>query len=546
MDQGHGHPIKRIFVKNDVIKIDPTPADTFGLSNISDNPKKALRKTLDMPIDTNPNINLPNKMVSSNSPKPYVKISGYVKLFNKKGSNSAVGEITLGIKPKKQDAKKQPYAKLSIPSYEEEILSTDTSLKMNKTDYLIDGKPLYDMYVKNQIIQKDKLHASLFEKIAKEFFKFVKDRKIEFKGKAPFTLYILPSDKKITHQDKNKSVVGTTITDSFGNKGDLPDKPTTGVFFFSYDDPAFSINCKKGHEFYENVGISSVSLPKIILPQNKMNNIAGFHWYFTDLENPNSVFPKFNKGIYYQLFKNYSELKDRPEHTSSFYKVFCIKKTNAKLEVMVDENLTMPRLKLMFTNVENDEEIPNSAYELLIIKRGKSRIFRYYIQAIKSLLNQINFNRAQLINIFTEQLHDEIRDWLKEKTDRKADEFFKKAEFCIKTLNRPHSSSSQLIGQEKFAKSVGRMTREYVDFRKRTKNDNNSIKDLVSKPKYDAETLKFVIKSIGRGIHLLNIDKNEYDEILGKMTKLVPKEDVENTHKDLSYHFYMGYFGVSS
>ena len=538
-ERGRAHPIKKIFVKNNVIKIDTTPIDIVGRSENLDNAKSSLQKILDMPIDTNPNINLPSKMVSSNSPKPYVIIPGIAKLFNKKGSDSVAGEITLGNKTKGS------YAKLSLPSYDEEILSADTSLKMNKTDYLIDGEPLYDMYVKNQIIQDDKLLAPLFEKIAKEFFKFVKDKQVEFKGKTTFMLYILPNDKKINYQDKNKGVAGTSFTDSFGNEGELPDKPTDGVFFLSYDDPAFSINCKQKQEFYKDIGISEKSRSKIRLPENKMMSIAGFNWYFTDLENPGQVFARHNKGIYRQLFENYTKLKTSEEKTNLSHKVFCIKKTNAKLEVMVDENLTMQRLKSIFKNVQNSE-IPNNAYESLIIRRGRSKIFSHYIRAVKSLLSQTGFSRDQLVSIFTRQIHDEIRGWLKERTGNNANEFFNKAEFCIKTLNHVQRLDGQLNSRENFAKSVGRMTRTYVDFRKRTKNDNNSIKDLLSKPKYDVGILKSVIKSIGRGIHLLNINKDEYDFIVKKMTELAPKDDVENTHDDLSYHFYMGYFGESA
>ena len=211
---------------------------------------------------------------------------------------------------------------------------------------------------------------------------------------------------------------------------------------------------------------------------------------------------------------------------------------------MIDENLTMCTMREIFKN-DWMKRIPHNAYETLIIIRGRKKIFRYYIRAIKSLLNQIDFKRTQLISIFSEQIHEHIRDWLKMKSNNDAIEFFKKTEFCIKTLNHTQMSTSQL-NEEDFAKSIGRMTRAYVDFRKKTDNDNNSIKDLLSKPKYDVKTLKFVIKSIGRGTHLLNIDKNDYDMLVSKLTALTPKEEVANTHNDLSYHFYMGYFGESS
>ena len=69
---GNGHAIKKIFVKNNSIEIDCTTIDEFGKSNIADSSKNTLQELLEMPIDTNPKINLPNKTVSSNSPKQYI------------------------------------------------------------------------------------------------------------------------------------------------------------------------------------------------------------------------------------------------------------------------------------------------------------------------------------------------------------------------------------------------------------------------------------------------------------------------------------------
>lgn len=552
IEPGNGNPIKKIFVKNNTVRIDTTPINKFGSTNTPDTSKSYLQKNFDMPIDTNPNINLPGKMVASASPKPYIKISGFINTYNKKGQ--ITGELTLGTKPKKNtNPKKEPkptqYAKLSIPSHDEEILADDITLKINTTDYFIGSKTMYDSYRENKIIQNDMLHSSLFEKIVKKFFNFVKEKELNSKIKTSFELYILPNDNQITHKDRDRDADDKTLTDALGNNGNLPSTPSKGVFFLSYDDQAFTVNCKTKQDFYEDLGISDVSLSKIILPKNKVMNIAGFNWYFLDLHTSDRTFKSRKRGIYDQLHANYTELKHGHDMAgvSSFYKIFCIKKTNAKLEVMIDENLSMHRLRTIFENVKSGD-VPLLAYEIFIIKnkKGRNSIYRHYIQAIKSLLTQTRFDYTQMVRIFTEQVHNQVQDWLSDRTCKQAIEFYKKSEFCMKTLNYKKEPSMQLNNVEAFAMHVGHMAREYVDFRKKTNNDNNSLKDLLSKRKYDVNTLKFVVQSIGRGIHLLNLTKEQYDDILKKITEHTPKESkLENIRADLSYHFYMGYFGVN-
>ena len=541
-EPGSGQPIKKIYVNGNNVKLDSTSISQYGFTKTPDNMRNYLQENFDMPIDTIPKVQLPKKIVASNSPKPYVKIFGYVKLFSKmikkdgEKVKQLTGEITLG------DKKSSQYARLSIPDLETEIESGDVDFKLNTTDYFIGEQSLYEAYAENKIIVQNKLPSALFEKIASTFFEFLKEKKVDFiTGKTSFLLYILPNESQITHKLQSNAATGSSFIDSFNKKGQLPAKPTTGVFFISYDDPAFSINCKTKEGFYQNIGVSDTSLSKILLPETRVANIAGFKWYFIDLDDPDMIFKRRSNGIYDQLYWNYTQLDKKSLAKSKNYKAFCIKKSNAKLEVMIDDNLTMPRLDLMFKGVDQ-AKIPFNAYELLIVTRGKSTVYRYYIQAIKSLLSQIPFNRDQLNKIFTSQIRYEIRTWLTEKTDKNPNTFFERSEFCYKTLNSKYVGH-KLLKDEEFAVNVGRMAREYVDFRKSTKNDNNSLKDLLSKPKYDFDTLKFVIKSIGRGMHLINVSNKQYEDLLDRITKLTPSQDVSNTNRnDLSYHFYMGYF----
>ena len=537
-DSGRGIPIKKIFINNNNITLDNKPIQEYGDDTKSSIIIQFLKERFNMPVDTTPSLNIPNKVVASNSPKPYITIPGYLKVYAKK--DQITGELTLG------DKKKGYFARLSIPDFEQEIIPSDISLKIDSKNYMIGDSTLYDVYCKNDILQNDKLTAALFENIATKFFEYIISMNVDFpKGKTSFLLYILPNNDKIIHiqQDTNKSTVNEI--DSFGNPViKYPDSPTTGVFFISYDDKAFTINCNEKEQFYQSIGIGKESHEKLFLPNNKVMTIAGFNWYFLDIKNSDRVFPKINKGIYDQLYYNYTKLKETKDviKTLAQLNVICIKKTNAKLEVMLTENLSMSKLKHIFGDVHPDQ-IPPHAFEQLIIRKGQSVIFRYYMLAIKSLLNQTPFDPDLLIKLFTDKIHDEIRDWVTRDNKHEPNDFFNRSEFCRKSLNSETLSDDNMDANAIFAHSIGAMTRTYINFRKENKLDNNSLRDILSKPKYDISTLQFVIKQIGRGIHLLNIDKIKYEYILDKISKLTPNDDVDSdSNKDLSYYFYMGYF----
>ncbi len=97
LEPGNGIPIKKIFVKNNAIIIDDKTIEQYGVKTLPSSTVGSLMvKQFNMPLDMEASLNLPNKKVASNSPKPYVVIPGYIKAFKKK--DSIVGEITLGDK----------------------------------------------------------------------------------------------------------------------------------------------------------------------------------------------------------------------------------------------------------------------------------------------------------------------------------------------------------------------------------------------------------------------------------------------------------------
>ena len=156
----------------------------------------------------------------------------------------------------------------------------------------MNNEPLYDVYCKHKILEGNKLKSTLFEKIVIKFFDYIKEKNPEFpKIKTGFSLYILPSDDPITFASQEIKKQSLNKLDAFGNNIEYyPKKPTTGVFFCSYDDKAFTINCTEKDKFYETLGIGNISHKKLSLPNSKKMNISIFNWYFINLNNHSKIF----------------------------------------------------------------------------------------------------------------------------------------------------------------------------------------------------------------------------------------------------------------
>lgn len=543
-DTGKGIPIKKIFVKNGRFEIDKTPIDTYGEIKTPNNMKNYLQRNFGMPLDTIDGINLPNKLVAPNSPKPYIVIPGMINIMEKNGVKH--GQIRLGYKGKK-DGKPSSYATLTMPDNTVDIHSVDVYYNIDKTNYTVDGAPLYNKYISNNILSAENtLGGNIFESISRAFFEYLSSKDISLPvGKINFGLYVLPDNKKISYtqpvQKNNDGVSDGVFIDAFGNKcTGYPDRPSKGVFWFTYDDPAFVINCKSGRDFYKDIGIGKDTLDKIIHPETKKIEIAGFDWYFMNIEKPKMIFGAKKMGIYHQIHSNYHHMKKMAAREPHIMKVFCVKRANSKVEILVNENLSMPRLDVIFGK-HDFEDIPHTALESLIIKKGKVTIFTHYIHGIKSILNQTGFDHDLLVKTYTKSIRDNMKNWL-EKSSQEPTKFFEKTEFCRKVLKRRRPEKYMEQAEAQFAKEVGMMARTYIEFRKENGFKNNSYMTILQKNTYTVSTLQDVIKSIGRSLHLLKIDENDYDKILMDLTKIAPSEVDTDSKKDLSYYFYLGYF----
>ena len=255
--------------------------------------------------------------------------------------------------------------------------------------------------------------------------------------------------------------------------------------FLSYDDKAFTLNCKQKSEFYENIGIGDKSLKDIFFPQNQvfgMTGLSEIKWMFTDISATHMDFVDTKKGIYSQIYENYKLLSDQKDKNKINYtpllKIVCYKQNppSQKLEILIDDNMTMERMDTLFKNMSR-EKIPFMAFEVLIEKpnNGKTVLWNNYLHAIKNFITQNNIPKDHLLNIFSRVLREKIYTWLKENKTEDMQMFFTRSYFCLETLCTGNMNKFIMNDNENFALTMGKIARNYIDFKENVKEKSNSL-----------------------------------------------------------------------
>jgi hypothetical protein len=544
-------PIKKIYATENGFKIDDKTLEEYG--------KKLTEKTrliqeyLLMPLNSSnvEKLNLPFMKLAPNSPKPYIEIIGNFK--NKKIGKEYESTIELTIYGKDESNNNKIFsAIISVKDMKIEYHTDgDIKLRLDNKNYLIENQNLYDAYLNNKVIKANGTFTSgTFKKICTEFLNFVNSRKdnLESNAKdASFRLYVIPGQGVISFNKKKNSVTDKNCVDAFGVKDcSFSNETTKTAQFLSSDDPAFTINCKYRAEFYKNLGMSSQSLEKINIPMDSVFNIAGLSWMFTVIDDPNFKFEETRKEIYIQIFRNFQKLnkkfEDDPKRQAQM-KIMCFKRNKEKLEILIDENMTMDRMKTIFQNVD-ESKIPLLGFEILIEETNKGIIWNHYLAAVRSFVTGRTLDREQLLLYFTMYLRKKIHAWIKGDNDAATD-FISRTGFCLKTLSSSISDSSAM--SEIYAERIGKIAAKYIDFRKAANEDNNSLRDILTYTKYDREKLRFILSKVGQGINLSKARKENVEKISNEISAIMPEQEIPDSDasKDYSYFFYKGVFEKS-
>ena len=306
------------------------------------------------------------------------------------------------------------------------------------TLYYIGKLELHDAYIQAQIIDNENnLDCKLFKKICDKFFKFVKTKpwqQFVTEGKSVnFYLYVLPSDNPIEYDETRKKKLNKPIIDAFGNKTEYyPTRPTIEAKFMSDDDPAFTLNCKKNEEFYKLLNMGFESFEKVNFYPQDYFFLSGLQWYF-QISDESHIENRITNGIYHQLVDIYSTMNNSTLEQKVSVKVICMKISNAKIEILIEENLTMAKLEKML-KIKND--IPSSAFESLLIKKNNSISWSAYLEAVRALLQSRTLERMHLIRIINNIFRAKLSEWITKKEYSKANEFFNKDIFLHKLINQ--------------------------------------------------------------------------------------------------------------
>ncbi len=428
-DQKSQFPIKKIFYKHNKITIDEKKLDGYGSKTTKKT--KQLQEWLQMPLNTIDvqKLNLPDFRTGSAAVNPYIEVYGYLKTT----------KLTLSI------GKKSNKIIHTLDFTNNDKISSDPkekiTLKLDKKNYFLNSNTLFSEYVSSGIIDDNgSLNVKVYDKIIRKFLESAKKQKPETINRfnsVSFRIYILPDNSTIEYQKQTKKENSeqTTFTDYFGNTvSEYASTPTKNTKFLTYDDPAFSINCMKEKNFYKNLGIGDSSLTKVFTNKTKTFKISNLDWTFFDLENPDFEFKETGKGILTQLYENYRKLsKDKGPTSQSQLKVICIREKYAKQELLIDENLTMDKMKNMFSKFE---DIPPSCLEdVLIDKSNENPIWNTYLYVVKNFLAANKIPKNYLLSHFNKILKQKRYDWIKLGDKSEQENFFLKSDFCLKHLS---------------------------------------------------------------------------------------------------------------
>jgi len=545
-------PIKKAFVRVDnddvTVQLDSKTLEHYG-ENLTPTAREShIRESLSMPSNNLSSVGLPYRGTGAAAKKPYIEFYGYYKN----------GRLQISIAGK-SNGQKEEYSYSYDIEKDKESSSTPSKLlflRLDNKSYFANNKVLFDLYSESGVITPEGgLSSKVFLEVSRTFCSFWKGKIVLEKHKElknfSFRIVLLPisiqSEGKVEYRNQEDTDPSSEdFEDCFGNSATCyPSGSTINAKFVSFDDRAFAINCKTGKEFYQNLGIGNESFPKVSMPTDNAIVIAGLEWYFFDISEPSLKFEAKGRGIYDQLLSNYRLLSTRSglsvSHQSAL-KVICTKRAQAKLEVLLDDNLTLDQMKEMFSRAQDGMASHPMALESLIIKNNKDIIWMEYISAIRYLMNSTYFDRSSLVQRYTQILRVQLWNWIKstKQLKKEIDDFFSTSHFCLNLLTK-HDRGVVMNKNEAYAYKIGVIAGKYVKFKRANKEANNSTNDILTYSKYDREHLRFVYQRIGLGISL---SKANTDPLVQSIKDDLPKEEIDDAqaYEDYSYFFYKGLF----
>ncbi|MCX8158195.1 MAG: hypothetical protein N3D73_00860 [Candidatus Diapherotrites archaeon] len=186
--------LKKIFVNfiEDKIMMDKK-LEEYGICYDDDINIEKIQKILEIPKITRDEAGIPDERTGTNSLKPYVELS--VKIKNKKCYIEIKGDKKYSYKYDLKDHKE-------IPDNSKEYIK----LNLDKENYFINNKNLYEEYIKCGLIDKEgRVSTENLNKVCSKFSELLKKNVEELPNqKINFILVLLPEDQKVEYRKPNE------------------------------------------------------------------------------------------------------------------------------------------------------------------------------------------------------------------------------------------------------------------------------------------------------------------------------------------------------
>lgn len=558
-------PFKIVYA-TDKIEADDRPFEAFFGATTSEEAEGALFKYLGMPLSTSSTVP-PLAIVGANEKRPYVEFWGVILIEEKTVT------ITIGDKMKAGNNIPSPLATVSLDATGEMNRKCDakemTVQRRVLSGYSAGGKSLEDAYNESAafegsgdlVLTKGRVEevcCALFDQMVPKLQRHIADSEEEGvdgrrRRKAQsmsFKVFVLPTKDKIEWDIAGRP--SDEFVDVFGNVSSerAPNKATFNSKFLSTDDQSFTIKCREDiSDVYDDLNLSKESYLRINLHNEDLFSLSGLYWYFgtneeaknrkrQPREDESEEQPVRRSGIKKHGF--YAQIRDMAEAEWGDHRIMCIKRDNAKVEILLDEYCPLSAIReRLLKDGEGHLRYSPMALESLILDRDWS----LYMDAVRALIHGRKVARHRIVARLTSTMRKKMRG---KYSARDMTEFFPPGLFCLEAIaDGGGGRYAGLEDDEHYAYCVGQATMRFA----RLRGGKSPARDaLLTRPVYDRATLRAVLSKVVSGLGLRLDDPRAAATLAGCAhaisragTREIPDR---NSRANLSYFFHAGAFSV--
>jgi len=525
VEEGRTLPAKssrpfKIVYATDKIEADVRAFEAFPGATASEEAEGALFRYLGMPLSTASTVP-PLAIVGANEKRPYVEFWGVILIEGKEVTVTVGDKLAAGNKIPK------PLATVSLDAAGETGRKHDVEEKAVQrrvlAGYSVGGKSLESAYDESAVFEdsgdlvmpservKDVCDA-LFDQMVPKLQKHVAEADKEDTGgkrkrkaqSMSFKVFVLPTKGNIEWDIAGRP--SDEFVDVFGSSSSerAPNKATFNSKFLSTDDQSFTIKCRENvSDVYDDLNLSKEAYMRINLHNEDLFSLSGLFWYFgTNEETKNRKRQPREDESEEQLVKRsgikkhgfYAQIRDMAEVEWDDHRIMCIKRDNAKVEILLDEYCPLSAIrKRLLEDGEGRLRYSPMALESLILDKDWS----LYMDAIRALIHGRKVARYRIVARLTSIMRKKMRG---DASAKDIARIFPPGLFCLEAIaDGGGGKFAGLEDDEHFAHCVGQAAMHFARLRA---GKNPTGDALLTRPVYDRATLRVVLSKVVTGLAL--------------------------------------------